>query len=125
MKHISPTFMYNHTDVFEVDHIYKNPPPNVISPIVLAIFISLWGFTHDSAETAGALTDPQLPAPASNVCTTDAWLGGVARVAPPNKNPGYAGGDYEAIQVLCNAIGVGGIRMNTDENYVCALVQRF
>ena len=34
------------------------------------------------------LTDTQLPAAASNVCTTDAWLGGDG----PNKNPGYAGG---------------------------------
>ena len=39
---------------------------------------------------AGALTDPQLPATASNVCTTDARRVGVGRVAPPNKNPGYA-----------------------------------
>ena len=31
--------------------------------------------------TAGALTDPRLPATASNVCTTDARLGGVGRVA--------------------------------------------
>ena len=30
--------------------------------------------------TAGALTAPQLPATASNVCTTDAWPGGVGRV---------------------------------------------
>ena len=41
--------------------------------------------------TAGALTDPRLPATASNVCTTDARLGGVGRMLPPNKNPGYAG----------------------------------
>ena len=33
--------------------------------------------------TAGALTDPRLPATASNVCTTDAKLGGVGRVPPP------------------------------------------
>ena len=32
---------------------------------------------------AGALTDPQLPAAASNVCTTDARLGGVGRVPHP------------------------------------------
>ena len=44
---------------------------------VLLFCISLWGSTHDSA---GALTDPQLPAAASNVCTTDAWLSGVGRV---------------------------------------------
>ena len=42
---------------------------------------------------AGVLTDPQLPAISSNVCTTDARLGGVGQVAPlPNKNPGYTGG---------------------------------
>ena len=42
--------------------------------------------------TAGALTDPQLPATASNVCMTDARLGahGVGRVPPPNTNHGYA-----------------------------------
>ena len=40
---------------------------------------------------AGALTDPQVPATASNVCTTDARVGGIGRVPPPNKNPGYAG----------------------------------
>ena len=40
--------------------------------------------------TAGALTDPQLPATALNMCTTDARLGGVGRVPPPIKNPGYA-----------------------------------
>ena len=34
---------------------------------------------------AGALTDPQLPAAASNVCTTDARMGGVGRVAPQTK----------------------------------------
>ena len=35
--------------------------------------------------TAGALTDPHLPATASNVCTTDVRLGGVGRVAPPTQ----------------------------------------
>ena len=42
--------------------------------------------------TAGALTDPRLPATASNVCTTDARLGGVGRVPPPpppNKTENY------------------------------------
>ena len=41
--------------------------------------------------TARALTDLRLPATASNVCRTDARLGGVGRVPPPNKNPSYAG----------------------------------
>ena len=39
----------------------------------------------------GALTDPQLPATASHLCTTDARLDDVGQVPPPNKNPGYAG----------------------------------
>ena len=41
--------------------------------------------------TAGALTDPKLPATASNVCTTDVRLDGVGRMPPQTKNPGYAG----------------------------------
>ena len=45
--------------------------------------------------TAGALTDPQLPATASDVCTTEGRLGGVGRVPPPNKNPCYAGAPTE------------------------------
>ena len=56
--------------------------------------------------TAGALTDPRLPATASNVCTTDVSLGDVGRVPtppPPNKNPGYAGvglGSYKRMETL-------------------------
>ena len=48
---------------------------------LFAIFISLWGFTHYSADC----------------CKTDARLGGVGRVAyaagcpSPNKHSGYAG----------------------------------
>ena len=41
--------------------------------------------------TAGALIDPQLPATASNVCTTDARLVVSFGCPPPHKNPGYAG----------------------------------
>ena len=55
-----------------------------------AIFISLWGSTHDSADCwTGALTDPRLPATASNVCTTDGRLGGVGRVTPPPKQKSW------------------------------------
>ena len=68
-------------NVFEADNIYKNPPPNVISPIFFAIFILLFAQPM-TLLTVGALTDPQLPATASNVCTTDARLGGVGRVNP-------------------------------------------
>ena len=35
--------------------------------------------------TVGALTDPQLPATASNVCTTDARMCGIGRVTPQTK----------------------------------------
>ena len=69
------------SNVFEADNIYKNPPPNVISPIFCLLFlISLWGSIHDSAECWSA---HRSPAAASNVCTTDARLGGVGRVPPP------------------------------------------
>ena len=53
--------------------------------------------------TAEALTDPQLPETASNVCTTDARLGGVGRVPLPNNNPGYAG-DRPIVQKSATAI---------------------
>ena len=49
-----------------------------------AIFISLSGSTHDSVDWWSAHR-PQLPATASNVCTTDAWLGGDGRVTPQTK----------------------------------------
>ena len=83
MKHISPTFNVYHTNVFEADNVYKKPPLNVISPI----FFSLCGSTHDCWLLERSQT--QLPAIASNVCTTDASPSGFGRVPPPNKNPGY------------------------------------
>ena len=72
----------------------KKPPPNVISPIVFfAIFISLWGSTQSRLCWLPERSYRQLPATVSNVCTTDARVGGVGRVPPPpNKNPGYSGG---------------------------------
>ena len=53
-----------------------------------AIFISLWGSTHDSADcwSDHSAPRPKLPATASNVCTTDARLGAVGRVAPKQKS---------------------------------------
>ena len=79
--HFTYIYVYQTTNVglFEADNIYKNPPPYVISPIFFAIFISLWA-PPMTLLTAGALTDPQLPATALNVCTTYARLGGVGRV---------------------------------------------
>ena len=68
---MSPTY---HTNVFEADNVYKNPPSNVVSPI----FLFRSSAPPTTLPTAGALRDPQLPATASNVCTTDARLG-----APP------------------------------------------
>ena len=72
------TYIY----VFEADDIYKNPPQNVISPIFFAI-CSRPGAPPTTLLPDGALTYPQLPAAVSNVCTTDARLGGVGRVPPP------------------------------------------
>ena len=39
-----------HTNVFEVESIYKKPPPNVTSHIFFCYFFSLWGSTHDSVD---------------------------------------------------------------------------
>ena len=56
------------------------PPPNSISPIFVCNFFSLWA-PPIILLAVGALTDPQLPAKASTVYTTDARLGGIGRVA--------------------------------------------
>ena len=46
-----------HTNVFEADNIYKNPPPNAISPKKnLILFRS--GAPPMTLLTAGAFTDP-------------------------------------------------------------------
>ena len=69
------TYIYvYHINIFEADNIYKNPPPNVTSPM---LFIFLPEAPPMTLLTAGALTNIQLPATVSNVCTTGAWLGGV------------------------------------------------
>ena len=58
-----------HTNVFEADNIYKNPPPNVISPKQNCYFFHS-GAPPMTLLTAGAPTDPQLPATASNGVST-------------------------------------------------------
>ena len=84
IKHISPTSMYNHTNVFDADNNYKNPPPNVISPIFFVIFISLWGSTHDSAYCWSAHISPAARDSFKRELDRDAWLGGVGRLARIN-----------------------------------------
>ena len=70
-----------HTNVFEADSIYKAFPQMSFHIYLFAIF-----FRSEAPPmtllSAGGLTDPQLTATASNVCASDAWLGGVGRVAP-------------------------------------------
>ena len=78
--HFTYIYVY-HTNVSEADNIYKDPPPNVISRIFF-VFLFRSGAPPITLLTAGALTDPRLPATASNVCTTDARLGGVGRMPP-------------------------------------------
>ena len=80
--HFTYIYVY-HTNVSEADNIYQNPPPNVISSICFCYFLFRSGAPLMTMLTAGAPTDPRLPATASNVCTTDARLGGVGRVPPP------------------------------------------
>ena len=94
--HFTYIYVY-HTNVSEADNISKK----LISPIFL-LFLFRSGAPLMTLLTAGALTDPRLPATASNVCTTDARLGGVGRVhpPPPQQNPGYAG-DRVADRAFC------------------------
>ena len=49
--------------------------------------------------TVGALAEPQLPATASNVCTTDARLGGVGRVPPNKKSSATKEAEVVALQM--------------------------
>ena len=88
MKQISHTFMYIIPVYFRLTAFTKTLPEMSFDGFFL-LFVSLYIMTR---LTAGVLTYPQLPATASNMCTTDAWLGAVDRVPPPTiKNPGYAG----------------------------------
>ena len=63
-------FTYMLPIVYEADSIYKTPPPNVISHIFFTVFFRSVAPSM-TLLTAGALTDPQLPATTSHVCTTD------------------------------------------------------
>ena len=84
MKHISPTFMY-HTNVFEADNIYKKPPPNEISPIFFAIFISFWVSTHDSANCWSAHRPPAARDSFNHVQDWCKAVGGIGGVPPKHK----------------------------------------
>ena len=61
--HFTYIYVY-HTNVSEADNIYKNPPPNVISPIFFAYFLFRSGAPPMTLLTAGALTVPRQPATA-------------------------------------------------------------
>ena len=96
--HFTYIYVY-HTNVSEADNIYKNPPPNVISPIFFAIFISLWGSTHDSADCWSA---HRSSAARDSFKRVHDWCkaGWRRPGAPPNKNPGYAG-VHKHIIMIC------------------------
>ena len=81
MKHISPIFMYIIQMYLRLTTFTKTLPQMSFHLYLFAIFFRS-GAPPMTLLTAGALTDPRLPATASDVCTTDARLGGVGRVAP-------------------------------------------
>ena len=54
----TPSLNFTYIYLFEAGNIYKNPPPNVISPIFFCYFFSLWGTTHDSAAWWSAHISP-------------------------------------------------------------------
>ena len=87
--HFTYIYVY-HTNVFDADTIVKNPPKLSfhLGLSVLLFLISFSGSTHDSADcwsTHMAARSPASHETASNVCTNDALLGGVGRVAPQTK----------------------------------------
>ena len=92
MKHISPTLMYIIPMYLRLTTFTKNLPKMSIH-LYFLLFLFRSGAPPMTLLTAGSLTDPRLLATASNVCTTDARLGGVGRVPPPPKQKysGYAG----------------------------------
>ena len=67
------------TNVFQADNI-KHTSPKCHFTYIFGNFVSLWA-PPMILLAVGALTDPQLPARASTVYTTDARLGGIGRVA--------------------------------------------
>ena len=83
----------------------RKPSPNCIFTYMFVLFLFRSGATPMTLLNAGMLTDPQLPATASNACTTDARLGGIGRVPPPDKNPDHAGAPISyVLQTLCVGI---------------------
>ena len=85
MKHISPTFMYIIPMYLRLKTFTKTLP-QMSFHLYFLLFLCRSGAPPVTLLTAGALTDPRLPATASNVCTTDARLGGVGRVPPKQKS---------------------------------------
>ena len=96
MKHISPTFMYIIPMYLRLTTFTKTLPQ-------MSFHLSFCYFYFAppmTLLTAGALTDYRLPAAASNVCTTDARLGGVGQVPPPPKQKSWLGGVYHMSKVF-------------------------
>ena len=85
MKHISPTYSIACKCIWGWQHLQKLSPKCHFSYILL-LFLFCFGVPPMTLLTGGALTDPQLPATASNMCTTDPWLSGDGRVSPKQKS---------------------------------------
>ena len=85
MKHISPTFMYIIPMYLRLTTFTKTLSQKSFH-LYFLLFLFRSGAPPMTLLTAGALTDSRLPATASNVCTSEARLGGVGRVAPQQKS---------------------------------------
>ena len=70
MKHISPTLRY--ITLYLRLMIFTKTLPQMSFYLCFSIFLFRAGAPPMTLPTVGALTYPQLPATASNVCTTDA-----------------------------------------------------
>ena len=89
MKHISPTFIYIIPRYLRLTTFTKNPSPKMSFHLYLfAIFISLWGSIHVSADCWSAHRSLAARDSFKRVHGMAGWR---RPRSPPNKNPGYAG----------------------------------
>ncbi len=91
IKHISPTFMYIIPMNLRLTTFTKTLPQLSFHLYFFAIFISLWGSTHDSADCWSAHISS---AARDSFKRVHDWCKARWRrpgAPPPNKNPGYAG----------------------------------
>ena len=108
MKHISPTFMYIIPMYFRLTTFTKTLPQMSFHLSFFAIFISLWGSTHDSVDYWSAHRSPaardSFKPRQLQTCVRLVQCGVASAGCPPNKNPGYASERKQKEDVVISAL---------------------